>query len=146
LYLIKARGANPSSIFSLGWGKSFVKRQGCVQGGNMARKLNIGVLLVDTDSGVQIGVIKFDSSGMLIYQIVKPGVQWFAFKPIEGVLKEKWIKQPLYKKHAKLLDKNKNLPQKVLVQEAKSCSECLNSLKIPPKLGRYTVKAEMVRW
>jgi len=112
----------------------------------MARKLNIGVRLVDTDSGVQIGVIKFDSSGMLIYQIVKAGVQWFAFKPVESILKAKWMKQPLYRKHAKLLDKNKSLPQKILVQEAKSCAEYLNSLKTPPKLGRYTVKAQMVRW
>ena len=112
----------------------------------MARKLNIGVLLVDTDSGTQIGLIKFDPSGMLIYQIVKAGVQWFAFKSIEAILKEKWLRKPLYKKHSKSMGRNKNLPQKILVLEAKSCAEYLNSLKAPPKLGRYVVKAQMVRW
>jgi hypothetical protein len=111
----------------------------------MARKPKNGVLLVDIASGSQIGVIKFDPSGMLVYQIIQSGVPWFAFKPIEDLLSAEWMTMPLYKKHAELLDKNKKLPDDILVQEANSCADFLNSLANSLMLGGYIVKAQMVK-
>src|SRR6266516_1550761 len=80
----------------------------------------IGVLFLDKASGTQIGFIKFDSSGMLVYQMIKTGMHVFAFKPID-VLLNQWTKEPLYKKHAKFLKENSKLPDKILEQEANSC-------------------------
>ena len=104
----------------------------------------IGVLLVDNDSGAQIGFIKFDPSGVLVYQIIKTGLHGFAFKPINKLLSEQWIKEPLYIKHAKLLAENPKLPNDILEQEANSCADFLNALASPLTLGGYIVKAHMV--
>ena len=103
----------------------------------------IGVLFIDKASGAQIGFIKFDSSGMLVYQMIKTGMHVFAFKPID-VLMNQWTKEPLYKKHAELLKENSKLPDKILEQEANSCANFLNSVESPLKLGSYTVEAQMV--
>jgi hypothetical protein len=103
----------------------------------------IGVLFIDKASGTQIGFIKFDSSGMLVYQMIKTGMHVFAFKTID-VLMNEWTKEPLYKKHAKLLKENSKLPDKILEQEANSCADFLNSLESPLNLGSYAVKAQMV--
>lgn len=103
----------------------------------------IGVLFTDKASGAQIGFIKFDSSGMLVYQMIKTGMHVFAFKPID-VLMNQWTKEPLYKKHAKLLKENSKLPDKILEQEANSCANFLNSLESPLNLGSYAVEAQMV--
>ena len=104
----------------------------------------IGVLLVDQDSGTQIGFIKFNPSGVLGYQMIKADLHVYAFKPIDHLLEEQWNKDPLYEKHAQRLDENSNLPDEILVQEATSCADFLNSTESPLKLGSYTVKAQMV--
>ena len=104
----------------------------------------IGVLLVDIDSGAQIGFIKFNPSGVLGYQMIKAGLHVFAFKPIDHLLEAQWNKQPLYEKHAQRLDENSKLPDEILVQEATSCADFLNSLESPLTLGKYTVKAQVV--
>jgi hypothetical protein len=52
--------------------------------------------------------------------------------------------QPLYKKHANLMDKNKKLPDEILEQEANSCADFLNSLESPPTMGIDPVKAQVV--
>ena len=105
----------------------------------------IGVLLVDKASSAPVGLIKFDSSGVLVYQSIKRGLYIFAFKPINQLLSEQWLREPLYKKHARLLDENKMLPEEVLEREADSCAEFLNSLKSPPMLGGSTVRAEVLQ-
>ena len=104
----------------------------------------IGILLSDKADGAQIGFIKFDASGMLVYQVIKAGLHVYAFKPINRLLTEKWIKEPLYKKHAHLLDENKKLPGEVLEQEAKSCADFLNTLESPLQLGGSIVEARVV--
>jgi hypothetical protein len=109
----------------------------------MANKLEVRVLLVDKDSGAQIGFIRFDPSGLLVYQTMMAGMHVFAFKSIDRILNEQWIKEPLYKKHASLLDENKKLPEGVLEQEASACADFLNSLASPPVLGSHAVKAQM---
>jgi hypothetical protein len=111
--------------------------------GGQIKESTTGVLFMDKASGAQIGFIKFDSSGMLVYQMIKTGMHVFAFKPIDLLLNQ-WIKEPLYKKHAKLLEEKSKIPDEILVQEANSCSDFLNSLESPLKLGGYSVKAQMV--
>ena len=110
----------------------------------MANKSELGILLIEKENNDQIGFIKFDSSGMLVYQIVKAGLHVYAFKPINKLLSEQWIKEPLYKKHASLLDENKKLPDEILEQEAKSCADFLNSLETSLTLGGNAVKAPVV--
>jgi len=113
-------------------------------GENMATTSEIGVLLLDKDSGAQIGFIKFGSSGILVYQIIRSGMHIFAFKPIDNLLNEQWNKQPLYKKHASSLSENNKLPDEILEQEANHCANFLNSLESPLMLGAYHVKAQAV--
>ena len=110
----------------------------------MANKSELGILLVEKENNNQIGFIKFDPSGMLVYQIIKAGLHVYAFKPINKLLSEQWIKEPLYKKHAGLLDEDKKLPNEILEQEARSCADFLNSLESPLMLGSYAVKAQVV--
>jgi hypothetical protein len=105
----------------------------------------IGVLLVDKRSSAPVGIIKFDASGVLVYQGIQTGVQVFAFQPIHKLLSDQWLKQPLYKKHASLLDEHKMLPEEVLEREADSCAAFLNSLKSPLTLGSSTVKARVIQ-
>ena len=80
----------------------------------------------------------------LVYQILKAGLHVYAFKPINKILSEQWIKEPLYKKHAKLLDENKKLPDEILEEEAKACADFLNSLETPLTIGGHAVKAQVV--
>jgi|ABSR01.1.fsa_nt_gi hypothetical protein len=114
-----------------------------IPSGELIKESEIGVLFIDKASGSQIGFIKFDSSGVLVYQMIKPGMHVFAFKPIDHLLNQ-WIKEPLYKKHAKLLEENSKLPDEILEQEANSCADFLNSLESPLSLGGHSVKAQMV--
>jgi hypothetical protein len=115
-----------------------------VKGKNMPDISEIGVLLVDNDSDTQIGFIKFDPTGILVYQIIKTGLHVFAFKPINKLLSEQWLKEPLYIKHAELLAKNPKLPNDILEKEAISCADFLNALASPLTLGGGNVKAQMV--
>jgi hypothetical protein len=103
-----------------------------------------GVLLVDKASSAPVGLIKFDSSGVVVYQNIKRGLHVFAFQPIHKLLSEQWMKEPLYKKHASLLDDNQMLPEEVLEQEADSCAEFLNTLESPLTLGGAAVEAQVL--
>ncbi|MBN1453647.1 MAG: hypothetical protein JW963_21710 [Anaerolineales bacterium] len=104
----------------------------------------IGVLFVDQASGAQIGFIQFNPSGLLGYRMIAADLHVFAFKPIDHLLEEQWNRDPLYEKHAQLLDDKLELPDEILVQEASSCADFLNSLESPLTLGSYTVKAQVV--
>jgi hypothetical protein len=114
------------------------------EGKIMASKKQIGVLLVDKASGEQKGFIEFDPSGALVYHTMKPEMHVYAFKGIDRILREKWTAQPLYKKHAKSMDKNKKLPDEILEQEANSCADFLNSMESPPTMGIHAVEARVV--
>lgn len=119
-----------------------LKEEKAPSDGNVKESL-IGVILIDKTSEVQIGIIKFDSSGVLGYQMIQSGIHVFAFKSIDRLI-DQWAKEPLYKKHAKSLGRNSKLPDKILEQEANSCADFLNSLASPLKLGSYAVRAQMV--
>ena len=110
----------------------------------MARIMNISVLLLDKTSEAKIGFIKFDSSGVLVYQVIEKGLHVFAFKPIDHLLNGQWMQEPLYKTYAGLLDENKKLPDGILVKSAESCTNFLNSLDGPVMLGSHVVKAQLV--
>ena len=104
----------------------------------------INVLLLDRATSAAIGLIKFDSSGVLVYQSNEAGLQVFAFKPIDKLLREQWLKEPLYKKYANSLDENKMLSERILVKEADSCAKFLNALEGPLRLGNTPVKAKAI--
>ena len=110
----------------------------------MASTTKISVLLMDKTSGAQIGSIKFDSSGILIYQVIESGLHVFAFKPIDRLLNGQWMQEPLYRTHAGLLDERKELPDGILVKSAESCANFLNSLESPLMLGDHDVKAQLL--
>ena len=65
----------------------------------------------------------------------------FAFKPIDRLLNDQWLKEPLYKKHATSMDENSKLPHEILEREANNCADFLNSLESPLMLGGYLVEA-----
>jgi hypothetical protein len=109
----------------------------------MADTSEIGVLLVDKKSRVPVGLIKFDPSGVLVYQNIKTGLQVFAFKPIHKLLSAQWLKEPLYKKYADSLDENKMLPQRILIEAANSCADFLNALESPLMVDGSVVKAQV---
>lgn len=110
----------------------------------MTNTSEIGVLLLDKATGSQIGFIQFSSSGMLVYQMIKK-LHVFALKPLDALLAERWLTEPLPRKHAKLLDENLELPDEVLEQEANSCANFLNSLESPLKLGNCSIRAQVIR-
>ena len=103
----------------------------------------INVVLLDKASSVAVGLIRFDSSGVLVYQNIQTGLHVFAFKPINKLLSEQWLQEPLYKKYADSLDENKMLPERILVKEAHSCADFLNALESPLTLGSTVVKARV---
>ena len=109
----------------------------------MVEPSEISVVLLDRASSAAVGLIKFDSSGVLVYQSIEAGLQVFAFKPINKLLSEQWLEEPLYKKYADSLDENKMLPERILVEEATSCADFLNGLDGPLTLGRTIVKAQV---
>lgn len=110
----------------------------------MANTIYTAVNLLDKTNGSLIGIIRFDASGRLDYHVVKKGMHISAFKPIERFLNEQWMKEPLYKKHASLLDENKKLPGGILVREADSCVKFLNSLESPLMLDGHFLKAKLI--
>jgi hypothetical protein len=103
----------------------------------------INVLLLDKSSSAAVGLIKFDSSGVLVYQAINAGLHVFAFKPIHKLLSEQWLQEPLYQKYADWLDENKMLPDRILVAEAQSCADFLNALEGPLTLDSTVVKAKV---
>ena len=104
--------------------------------------MRIGLLLTDKTSGKRIGLIEFDPSGMLIMKAFQNMVHAFALNLIPGLI----LKEPLYMKHAKLLKEKSALPIDILEQEARFCADALNQLKKPLTVGKYTLKADSVRY
>lgn len=111
----------------------------------MPEPSEISVLLLDKASSTAVGLIKFDSSGVLVYQSLRTGLHLFAFQPINQLLSEGWLEEPLYRKYADSLDENKMLPERILLQEANSCADFLNAVEGPLTLGGRTVKAQVKR-
>jgi hypothetical protein len=108
-----------------------------------AKEVIVGVLLIERENGSQVGFISFNPSGVLGYQVTREDLHVYVLKPIDKLLIN-WEKDPLYIKHANLLDENSNLPFEILEQEANSCADFLNSQEKPLQVGKYTVVARMV--
>jgi hypothetical protein len=60
----------------------------------MSKKAEIGVLLLEPETEAQLGFIRFDSSGMLIYQVMKPDLHVYALRPIHDLLSNQWLSSP----------------------------------------------------
>ena len=110
----------------------------------MPGKTEIGILLFDPVNEQQVGFIRFDGSGMLVYQPIKARLHTYAFRSIHLLLTQQWFKRPLYKKHANLLNDRNGLPETILQKEAQACEEFLSSQEKPLKLDGRVVKAKVV--
>lgn len=104
--------------------------------------MQIGILLTDKTSSEYVGLIEFDPSGMLIMKAFQNTVHAFALNFIPSLI----LKEPLYIKHAELLKGKSTLPIDILEQEARFCADALNQLKKLLTVGKYTLKADSVRY
>lgn len=101
--------------------------------------LKIGVLLIAKENDEQVGVFEFDPSGMLISRIIKRGMNAYALKPLLDLMSE-----PLYQKHAAVIEEMGNLPEKVLYKEAEAFAGKINEAGI--EVSGISVKATVVYW
>jgi hypothetical protein len=106
----------------------------------------IGLLLSEKHSGKQIGMIEFTPSGVLVFHVIQQGLHVFALKPIERILMENGLQEPLYVKYADLLKRQSELPSDILEQEASFYAEVLNQLEPPPQVRGKTIQAAMVHF
>lgn len=60
----------------------------------MTEKAGIGALLLKRESEVQIGFIRYDRSGMHVYQVIKPGLHANEFRAIHHLLANQWLSTP----------------------------------------------------
>jgi hypothetical protein len=109
----------------------------------MASIIYTAVNLYDKTSGAVLGIIRFDASGRLDYLPTKEAPE-SAFQSIEDLLSEQWLKEPLYQRYASRLDESGKIPDEILVREADSCADFLNSLETPPMLSGHAVKARKI--
>lgn len=104
--------------------------------------LKVGVLLTDKNTGEKIGIIEFDPSGMLITRVFKNTVHVNSLNPFVQMI----LKKPLYVKLSDLLNAKKELPADILEKEAVSFAERLDQWEQPITLGKFTIKANAVRF
>ena len=97
----------------------------------------LGVLL--KSEGKQVAVIEFGLDGMLICQMIKPGLHVFALRSFINLLEE-----PLYKKYESQKDEAGNLPREILISEAESFARTINSAEM--KIGGISVIASVEEW
>lgn len=105
---------------------------------------HIGILILERESGRQVGLIEFQRSGMLGFQVLQRGLHVFALKPIEGVLSETAFGEPLYVKYAALLKRRDGLGRTVLLREARRGANAINCSK--RLLRGNTIRARMVEY
>ena len=103
----------------------------------------MGVLLKSKENGEQIGVLEFDPSGMLICQMIKPGLHVFSLRSVMKLLDEKGFK-PLYKKYEAQKDEAGNLPRDILRAEAEACAKIINEAETT--IGGIPVTASVEEW
>ncbi len=111
----------------------------------MALASQIGILLNEEESGVEVGWIEFTSSGVLALHYFQ-GRDVFALKPIERLLIENGLEEPLYVKYAELLEREPELPPRILKQEASQYADFLNRLVPPCKVRGKTVRASVAQY
>ena len=103
----------------------------------------IAILLTEYTSGKQIGLIKFDPSGILVYQMIVGGLHPYALKPLQRFLSEE-LKQPLYEKYAAFLQQNAKLTLQILEEEANTCAGLIASRESGFHVGSFVVTAQVV--
>ncbi len=109
--------------------------------------LKIGILLTAEDDGKkQIGIVEFDPTGMLAFNVIQKGLHVFALKPVESCLKENGLEVPLYVKYASLLKQRHEIPQAILEKEANYYAEVLNRVEPLITIGEQKIMAAVVRY
>lgn len=112
----------------------------------MASASQIGILLSEAKSGKEVGFIEFTPSGVLALHYFQ-GRDVFALKPIERLLIENGLgKEPLYVKYAELLEREPELPPRILKQEASYYADFLNQVEPPGMVRGKTVKATVANY
>jgi len=94
------------------------------------RNYDYTILLVDRETEEQIGIIKFDISGMLILQSLKTDYHVFALNPVMKFLGDNGLDQPLYCLYEKFLRNNTGLTDKILLKEICKHSNTINNHKV----------------
>jgi hypothetical protein len=107
---------------------------------------SIVILLTDVANGDGVAEIEFNPRGILVFRVVSKGLNVFALKPVERILKESGFSEPLRKKYAKLLEGREELPADILEHEANFYAGVLNSRNPPLTIAGRSVKAEVVRY
>ena len=87
----------------------------------------IGVLLLANNDDTQMGVVVLDPGGMLVFRVIKTGLHYFAMKPIARYFEVDYTGEDLWKKYANILDQEGRIPDDILLQEARSLAEAMNS-------------------
>ncbi len=112
----------------------------------MSELMRIGILLVDTVTQAQVGLIEFSPSGMMVYKIIATGLHPFAMKSVDRFLSQNGMAEPLYRKYADRFDENKALPASILEEEAGRYADLIKAATPALSVGAYQVTAESVHF
>jgi hypothetical protein len=81
----------------------------------------IGVFILNKETDERLGILEFDPTGVLVASVVKHGPHPFALKQFVSLLD-----QPLYKKHADVISRDKALPRDLLITESQALAAQIN--------------------
>jgi len=110
----------------------------------MDKQTRIGILLTAKEDNVQMGLVELDPGGMMIFSILKPGLHYFAMKPISRFFEEDYKGEALYKKYASQIDELGGIPEEQLWMEAKAIAEAMNTHGV--NAGGKSVHAKACRY
>jgi hypothetical protein len=108
--------------------------------------MKIGLLLTEIGSGRDLGLIEFDSSGILILRAFKDGVHVNALHAVIRLLEKNGLDEPIYKKYGDILKEKQWLPVEILEKEAAFYADVLNKMFPPPCLDGRNYRASTVRY
>ena len=99
----------------------------------------IGVLISSRENNEHLGIMEFDSPGMLICSTKKAGIHPYALKQFL-----KLLDQPLYIKHADIISRDKVLPRELLITESQNLAARINGKSMT--LAGQPILATSVEW
>lgn len=105
--------------------------------------MQVGILLYERGSEIQISLIEFHSEGVLGFHILQRELRFFALKPVERILSAVY-KEPLYRKYAARIRRQGKIGTHVLKREAQAGAAALNRSRPTLRLGNTLVRARVV--
>jgi hypothetical protein len=87
---------------------------------------SVSLLLIHEQTGERIARVTFHRCGVMGFGLIKKGPHVFVVRTVERFFQNNGLEQPLYVKHAALLDGNGELPLEVVRQEAEYYARLLN--------------------